>query len=216
MEDNNDTLLANVGFSVKALTWDRIKEAVTRDESSQMLMSWIMDDCSGSLESLLTQIKPFWTIRSRLRIHDGVPMLDDRTVIPTILTSEVLETLHSAHQGTHSMTFRSSDIIYWPPVDLIIPEYPFQHICMDYFSLNNKSFGIFVDRFTNWPGVYIGDSADDVCRILAQICEDYGIPETLTTDGAHCYMAKSVRVRKILWHYLQNQFSCKSPHQYQS
>ena len=77
-----------------------------------------------------------------------------------------------------------------PPVDPVTPEYPFQDIVMDHFTLNNKSYGVFADRFTNWPGVYVGDSSMDVCRVLAGISEDYGIPETLTTDGGKNYTSE--------------------------
>ena len=68
-------------------------------------------------------------------------------------------------------------------MDQIVPEYPFQHIVMDHFVLNNRNYRVFANRFTNWPSVYMGDCSMDVCKVLAQISEDYGIPETLTTDG---------------------------------
>jgi len=153
-------------------------------------------------------------------LHDGVPMLGERTIIPRKLRPRVLATLHSAHQGTYGMMLRASETCYWPgfandisktrsncqtchsiapsqsnlpPVDPVIPEYPFQHIALDHFSLNNNSYGVFVDRFTNWPGVYIGDGSMDVCKVLAKLSEDYGIPETITTDGAKNYVSDTVK-----------------------
>ena len=147
-------------------------------------------------------------------------MLSDRTIIPTRLRQNVLDTLHAAHQGTRSMMQRAQDTIYWPgfvtdiqrkrdqcytcdkiapsqpnlpPVDPVVPDYPFQHICMDYFQLNNRNYGIVVDRFTNWPIIYTGESADDVCNILTIVSRDYGIPETVSTDGAKCYVAEKVK-----------------------
>ena len=165
-------------------------------------------------------MKPYWRLRTDLRILDGVPMMNDRTIIPTNLRQEVLDTLHAAHQGTSSMILRASDSVYWPgfvkdieqrrrqcftchkiapsqaklpPVDPVVPDYPFQHICMDYFQLNGKSYGIVVDRFTNWPMIYSGDTAADVCDVLAVVSRDYGIPETVSTDGAQCYFAVKVK-----------------------
>ena len=66
-----------------------------------------------------------------------------------------------------------------------MPDYPYQHIVMDHFALNNKSYRVFAGRFKNWRGVYMGDSS-----------EDYGIPETLTTDGGKNYT--SARVEAFL------------------
>ena len=147
-------------------------------------------------------------------------MLGDRTIIPKRLRREVLDTLHAAHQGTCSMVSRASDTVYWPgfvgdiekkrmncktctkiapsqsnlpPVDPVQPEYPMQHVCMDYFQLNNKSYGIIVDRFSNWPIIYTGDSADDVCTVLTCLSRDYGIPESVSTDGAQCYVSGKVQ-----------------------
>ena len=64
---------------------------------------------------------------------------------------------------------------------------------MDHFVLNNRSYGVFVDRFTNWPGVYMGDSAMDVCKVIAKLSEDYGIPETITSDGGKNYTSATVK-----------------------
>ena len=41
-------------------------------------------------------------------------LVGDRVVIPPSLQSEVLEVLHSAHQGTTGMTNRAVSSIYWP------------------------------------------------------------------------------------------------------
>ena len=64
---------------------------------------------------------------------------------------------------------------------------------MDYFHLNGKNHGVFVDRYTNWPGVYQGASSWDVCATLAMISEDYGIPETCSRDGGSNYTSHKVQ-----------------------
>ena len=69
-----------------------------------------------------------------------------------------------------------------PPEDPIMPDYPFQHIVMDHLALNNESSRVFVDKFTNWQGVYMGDSLMIVCKFVTRLLENYGIPEMLTTD----------------------------------
>ena len=73
-----------------------------------------------------------------------------------------------------------------------MPDYPFQHVCVDYMSLGGKNYGVFVDRYTGWPGVYHGSAAQDVVTFLTRLCEDYGCPETLTSDGATNLTTRSV------------------------
>ena len=92
-------------------------------------------------------------------------MMSERIIVPEKLRPRVLETLHSAHQGVYTMMIRAQDTVYWPglsrdidrvrahcltcqsiapsqsnlpPVDPVVPDYPFQHIVMDHFTLNNN------------------------------------------------------------------------------
>jgi hypothetical protein len=66
---------------------------------------------------------------------------------------------------------------------------------MDYFHLNGKNYGVFVDRYTNWPGVYQGARSWDICTTLARISEDYGIPEACSTNGRSNYTSHIVQHR---------------------
>jgi hypothetical protein len=43
-----------------------------------------------------------------------------------------------------------------PPMTPITPEYPFQHICSDFFSLKGHNFCLVVDRFSNWLQIFTG------------------------------------------------------------
>jgi hypothetical protein len=47
-----------------------------------------------------------------------------------------------------------------------VPNYPFEHICVDYMSLNGCQFGVFVDRYTGWPVVIMGTTGFDVTKFL--------------------------------------------------
>ena len=38
--------------------------------------------------------------------------------------------------------------------------------------LNGRNYGVFVDRYTKWPGVYSGSTKFDTTRFLARLCED--------------------------------------------
>ena len=135
-------------------------------------------------------------------------MYGERTIVPGGLRQAVLTTLHSAHQGVTGMMLRAGISVYWPiitadiqtvrdrcmlcnktaptlpklpPVTPVVPQYPFEHVCMDYMTLDGYNYGIYVDRFTNWPGVYMGSDAADVVTVLAKLCQDYGVPVMCTT-----------------------------------
>jgi hypothetical protein len=112
-------------------------------------------------------ILPGWRARNKLRLVDMVPMLDDRTKVPLKRRGQVLETLHSAHQGLLGMGLRAEQSMCWPgfwsdigetrskcstcqkiapsqaklpPMMTLVPNYPFEHICVKYMSLNGHQF----------------------------------------------------------------------------
>jgi hypothetical protein len=217
--DVSGELLASMELGVKSITWEMVKNEVNKDPNCQMLAAWITGGCQGPLTSMPATLHPYWRVKHSLRVLDGVPMLEERTVIPVSLRRQVLETLHSAHQGITGMMLRAELSVYWPgyasditevrnrcstchkiapsqarlpPVEPVIPNYPFEHVCVDYMSLNGASYGVFVDRYTGWPGVYRGDAAKDVVTFLRQLCEDYGVPVTCSTDGGSNLVAKLV------------------------
>ena len=128
------------------------------------------------------------------------------------LRQAVLTTLHSAHQGVTGMMLRAGISVYWPritadiqtvrdrcmscnrtaptqpklpPVTPVVPQYPFEHVCMDYMTLDGHSYGIFVDRFTNWPGVYHGSAAPDVVIVLEN-CVRTTVYQSRAVQMAYC------------------------------
>ena len=52
--------------------------------------------------------------REHLSVVEGVVIYKDRLVIPSALRGEVLEGLHSAHQGVTGMHLRAGESVFWP------------------------------------------------------------------------------------------------------
>jgi hypothetical protein len=42
---------------------------------------------------------------------------------------------------------------------------------------------VFVDRYIGWPGVIMGATGFEVTKVLAKLCEDYGVPVSCTSNG---------------------------------
>ena len=104
--------------------------------------------------------------------------------------------LRPDHQGVLGMGLRAEQSVYWPgfwsdiegtrsrcstcqkiapsqaklpPVEPLVPNYPFEHVCVDYMLLKGHQFGVFVDRYTGWPGVFVGATGFDVTKFLARL-----------------------------------------------
>ena len=156
--------------------------------------------------------------------------MGNRTVIPSKLRKLTLERLHGAHQGINGMKRRANNSIYWPgmssaiatcrknclgceenapsqPAEPIIqsesPEWPFQKICMDYFSLDVYSYLVTVDRFSGWPCVYHMKNGDATSSVLIKICRElfstYGVPEEVASDGGPQFKADKFQQFLTAW-----------------
>ena len=114
-------------------------------------------------------------MRDDLYVVEGVPIHDGRILIPVPLRKEVLECLHSAHQGVNGMLAHAKQRLFWPGMDAAIrltraqcdecngrapsqseqpfldvqtPEFPFQLTCTDLFHFQGHKFLMYVDRFS--------------------------------------------------------------------
>ena len=87
------------------------KAELHKDQNFKDLADWIAGACQGPPESLPVHIKQYWRVRDRLRLVESVPMMEDRTIVPASMRSQVLETLHSAHQGVLSLGLRAEQAV---------------------------------------------------------------------------------------------------------
>ena len=175
--DGTDAIICAMELGVRAVTWDRVKEEAKKDPDSRALAEWIETGCTGQLAELPAELQQYWKVRAQLGLQDDIPMHGDGVIVPGPLRPEVLAALHSAHQGVYGMMLRAARAVYWPgfsadiertrarcgPCDRAalsqsnLPpveneekiEYAFQHVVMDHCQMNEQSYGVFADRYTN-------------------------------------------------------------------
>ena len=106
-EDNMDNHLAAIYKPtidvIKAITWDMVKQENPKDTSLTKLIIWIQKSFPTNCQNLEPEIRQYWDHKADLFVIDDVIMLNDRVIILLKLQSEVLDSLHAAHQGTTSM-----------------------------------------------------------------------------------------------------------------
>ena len=79
-----------------------------------------------------------------------------------------------------------------PPIVPEEPSYHFQSICADFFSLGSKSYLVVVDRYSNWFNIFklTKDTTAETLTQLRHYITMFGIPVTLTTDGAKVFTSQ--------------------------
>ena len=71
-----------------------------------------------------------------------------------------------------------------PPFQPVLPMYPFQRICADFFTYKGVFYLCIVDRYSNWPIIEkTTGGASGFIDSLRRIFVTYGIPDELASDG---------------------------------
>ena len=153
-----------------------------------------------SSNELLKELRDYHKYRHGLVVVDGVVTYKRRLVIPDVLRSEILETLHAAHQGVSGMINRAEQSVFWPgittdiekmramcktcvrnspsqpagkPVPPPSPSYPFQMLATDYCHLNGVNYLIIVDRYSGWLSIlHVGKGEFDTEKLI-DVFRDY-------------------------------------------
>jgi len=180
--DNMEAELVKIASNeLRAITWDLVRRESMQDQMVQELSHTIVSGFPQSRDALPVSIQPFWKFRHDLCIIDGVVLMKRHIIIPTSLRSEVLQSLHSAHQGVTAMNERAKLEVYWPditndvqkvcdgcqdcnriaPSQARLPSFepsvlttPFEAIVCDYFLFKGWNYLIAADRLSSWTEVY--------------------------------------------------------------
>ena len=215
-----NTTLCNLNASpFTAVTWELVRTATASDETLNTLLDLIQSGFPDLASDTPQPLRTFHQIRNHLTSIDGVILYNDRVLVPPALRSNVLSTLHSAHQGISGMIARAESSVFWPgittdirntrdrcshcnrnapsnpyapPVPPTMPEYPFQCVCADYFSHKGIPYLVIVDRYSNWPIVErVPNGANGLVASLKRIFNTFGAPEELASDGGPQFTAET-------------------------
>jgi hypothetical protein len=226
----------------QVISWDRLEAESARDSTTSTLVELINNGVPEDRTLWPDSTRDFFRLKSDLSTIGPVVLVGDRVVIPPSLQSEVLEVLHSAHQGTTGMTNRAVSSIYWPgmwadftrkraacsscdksapsqpsapPTPLSQPSYPFELICSDYFSLYGRKFLIAVDRYSGWLSVYDTgktEGAKGLITALKTHFTTFGISMEVASDGGPEYTAHATKNFLKDWGVHHRQSSAYFPH----
>lgn len=205
--------------ALKSVTWDRVRLATSSTPAMQTLLEGIESGMSNNRSEIHESIREYFPFRDDLHTADGVIMYKNRVLVPPSLRQEVLDALHSAHQGVTAMTARAESSVFWPgitsairrlrehcqfcnriapsnpnapPTPLFDPTYPFQCVCADFFHYKGYNYLLVVDRYSNWPIVERAHGgADGLIDCLRRTFITFGIPDELASDGGPEFTATS-------------------------
>ena len=162
------------------ISWQKLVDETQKDPEMQDLLTCIRNGFPEG-DKHRSSLSNFWRYRDALYELDGVVLYDDRVVVPPSLRSQVLNTLHAAHQGVSSMEVRARSIVFWPgmtddtdkirascqdcirnapsqsrlpPAPYTAPSTPFEKVVADYCKSFGQHYLIFADRLSGWVDIF--------------------------------------------------------------
>ena len=177
-------------------------------------MSKLVDAITNlsDLDNFPDYLSVYSKLKEHLSVVDGVPMYGRRLIIPSNLRQNILDCLHSAHQCPTKMNDRAKQSVYWPgitsdienkrracvycnknaptqsmmpPMPLASPDFPFQMIVGDYFTVKSRTWLVIADRFSGWLSLtYFPREANatDLIKTLKEYSTTFGIADQIASD----------------------------------
>ena len=191
-------------------TLEMYRKAQLEDQQCQTVLQYCQEGWPDKRD-VDPAMKVYWDIRGELTVGDGLLMRGHRIIVPKTLQNETLEKLHNGHQGLVRGRLRAKLAVWWPGLskqltDFVqkcpectreckpgkeplvptpLPEYPWQQVATDLFTLNSSDYLIVVDYFSRYPEVIQlrSTTSQAIINALKSVFARHGIPETVRSDN---------------------------------
>ena len=205
-----DSIVASIN-PIEAITFEKVKQEVQKDQEMLKLVEAITN--MSDFDNFPDYLSAYSKLKESLSVVDGVPVYGRRLIVPSTLRQSILECLHLAHQCPMKMNDRAKQSVYWPgitsdienirracvycnknaptqpmmpPLPLASPDFPYQMVVGDYFTVKSKTWLVVADRFSGWLSLYYYPkeaSASDLIRNLKDYFMTFGIAEHFASDS---------------------------------
>ena len=163
-------------------------------------------------------LKPYYSVSAELTIQHGILMRNNRIVVPSSLRHDMLDRLHTGHQGITKCRRRALQSVWWPGLsrqleELItncaeccrtrnqnaeplmpapFPELPWQKVASDLFVWKNSHYLLVIDYFSRYIEVakLTSESSASVIKHMKSIFARHGIPQEVVSDNGPQYSSR--------------------------
>ncbi|UYV66236.1 K02A2.6-like [Cordylochernes scorpioides] len=158
------------------------------------------------------EAKPYWQFQDEIHVSDGIVYKGNCIVVPSTLRKEILQVVHSSHQGIAASKEKARSAFYWPGmitqvenevekcrtcqeysrknpeesrIAHEIPEFPWEKIAVDFMEVSGTSSILVVDYHSKFVEIRKLSSKRETETImqLKTIFRTHGIPRTLVSDN---------------------------------
>ncbi len=219
--DTNDTQDDDIADKML----QEIKDNGRTDEEVQALEQYLRGD-GEQVPKTLSHMK---AVLSEMSADKGLILFRQRLFIPRNMRKNILQRLHSSHQGVDRTLRRARQTVFWPGISSDIkstvdackmcqyyrpsqPKEPmksdeppsriFEHVAADFFELDNHHYLAMADRYSGWLEIFdIGKPATSqtLIRCLKEYFVSKGCPVKLFSDGGKQFVSEETQRFLEVW-----------------
>ena len=93
----------------------QISRLQDKDEVCQQLKQYCLNGWPETWK-IKGLVKRYRQVSSEIAIQDGLLMCNNRIIIPSLLRQEILDKIHTGHQGIHKCRERARQSVWWPGI----------------------------------------------------------------------------------------------------
>ena len=191
-----------------------IQEAQEADEIFQKLHQYCKNGWSHR-QSVAGAVQPYLSAASEITVNNGLLLKGNRIIVPSVLRLDILDKLHSGHQGISKCRERARQAVWWPGLnrqleELVrscskccrdrfqhaeplmnteLPSLPWKKVTTDLFYWKSSTYLLIVDYYSRYIEIskLNGQSSLQVITHTKSIFARHGIPQEVVSDNGPPY-----------------------------
>ena len=196
---------------------ERIKGEQKQDDVCKQIKTYCKDGWPEK-HVVTGALRPYYPMRAEIAIEDELLLRGSRIVIPASMRLEILDKIHTGHQGIKKCRERACQSVWWPGLsrqleELVkncpecvkaqkqraqplitssFPDLPWQKVATDLFEWKREHYLLIVDYYSRFIEIALlkRTSAEEVIRHTKSIFARHGIPEVVVSDNGPQYSAE--------------------------
>ncbi|UYV60689.1 K02A2.6-like [Cordylochernes scorpioides] len=190
----------------------RLQKETHGDHTLIQLIEYAKNGWPKYKTKVCDEAKPYWQFQDEIHVSDGIVYKGNCIMVPSTLRKEILQVVHSSHQGIAASKEKARSAFYWPSmitqvenevekcrtcqeysrknpeesrIAHEIPEFPWEKIAVDFMEVSGTSSILVVDYHSKFVEIRKLSSKRETETILQlkTIFRTHGIPRTLVSDN---------------------------------
>lgn len=205
-----------------------LRRATAADQILQKIRDYVENGWPTSRQYIPPNVHPYYSFRNELSYQQSLIFKSGRIVVPQSLQEDLTRRLHSSHLGVEGCIRRARESLYWPGMstqvkDFVsrcsvcktyqprqckeplisheLPARPWAKVGVDLFVLENRTYLLTVDYFSNFVEVdYLTSTTSTaVIKKIKEQFSRHGIPEIVFSDNGPQFSCREFKSFADVW-----------------